>query len=104
MAESFTRSSNGLDYRRNLDSVKDCQNRSLYWKMGGKLVTIEVKKGENVKQRIKQRCGLWLTLLVIILGLIGVGLTRVNAGLYQQTVAQVTHVQTKSRSTTTDEF
>ena len=104
MAESFTRSSNGLDYRRNLDSVKDCQNRSLYWGMGGKLVTIEVKKGENVKQRIKQRWGLWLTLLVIILGLIGVGLTRVNAGLYQQTVAQVTHVQTKSRSTTTDEF
>lgn len=57
MAESFTRSSNGLDYRRNLDSVKDCQNRSLYWGMGGKLVTIEVKKGENVKQRIKQRWG-----------------------------------------------
>ncbi|WP_247652262.1 YibE/F family protein [Lactiplantibacillus pentosus] len=66
--------------------------------------TIEVKKGENVKQRIKQRWGWWLTLVVIVLGLIGVGLTRVNAGLYHQTVAQVTHVQTTDRSTTTDEF
>jgi len=57
-----------------------------------------------VKQQIQQHWGLWLTLIVIVLGLIGVGLTRVNAGLYQQTVAKVTHVKAIDRHATTDEF
>lgn len=57
-----------------------------------------------MKQRIKQHWGLWLTVIVVILGLIGVGLTRVNAGLYRQTVARVTHVQKVNTTATTDEF
>lgn len=57
-----------------------------------------------MKERIQRHWGLYLTLVVIILGLVGVGLTRVNAGLYQQTVAQVTHVTAESHSATTDEF
>ncbi|MFC0423975.1 YibE/F family protein [Lactiplantibacillus plajomi] len=63
-----------------------------------------LKKGEKLKQRIKQRRGWWLTLTVVILGLLAVGLTRVNAGWYRQTVAVVTHVQRENRTTTTDEF
>lgn len=55
-------------------------------------------------QRIQQHWGLWLTLLVITVGLIGVGLTRVNAGLYQQTVAKVTAVKKINHTATTDEF
>ena len=57
-----------------------------------------------MKQRIQQHWGLWLTLIVIIVGLVGVGLTRVNAGLYRQTVAQVTKVQAIDHNATTDEF
>ncbi|AVK62543.1 YibE/F family protein [Lactobacillus sp. CBA3605] len=48
--------------------------------------------------------GRWLTLVVILLGLIGVGLTRVDAKLYQQTVGQVTKVRAINRTTSTDEF
>jgi len=57
-----------------------------------------------VKQWIRQHWQLSLTIVVVVLGLIGVGLTRFNAGLYQQTVAQVTRVRAQSRSSTTDEF
>ncbi|RRK11754.1 YibE/F family protein [Lactiplantibacillus garii] len=53
---------------------------------------------------MQQHWGLWLTLAVVLLGLIGVGLTRVNAGLYRQTVAQVTHVSAVSHTATSDEF
>lgn len=57
-----------------------------------------------MKQRIKQRGGLWLTIIIVVVGLIGVGLTRFNAGFYRQTVAQVTNVTASSRTKTTDEF
>jgi len=57
-----------------------------------------------VKQRIQQHWQLGLTIIVVVLGLIGVGLTRYNADLYHQTVAQVTQVRAQSHSSTTDEF
>lgn len=57
-----------------------------------------------MKQWIQQHWGFGLTLLVVVIGLIGVGLTRVNAGLYRQTVAQVTAVRSGSHESTTDEF
>lgn len=63
-----------------------------------------MKKGENLKQRMQQHWGLWLTLLVVVLGALGVGLTRFNAGLYRQTVAQVTSVKAQSQSSSSDEF
>lgn len=57
-----------------------------------------------LQQRMKRSWGLWLTIVVVIVGLIGVGLTRKNAAWYQQTVAQVTKVQAIQHTATTDEF
>ena len=57
-----------------------------------------------MKQHIQQHWGFWLTILVVMVGLIGVGLTRVDAGLYRQTVAKVTQVQAINKSATSDEF
>ena len=57
-----------------------------------------------MKQQIKRHWGLWLTLVVIVLGLVGVGLTRFDAPWYQQSVAQVTKAHVAKHATTTDEF
>ncbi|MFC6180613.1 YibE/F family protein [Lactiplantibacillus daowaiensis] len=58
----------------------------------------------NLKQQLKRHWGLWLTLLVVLVGLVGVGLTRLDAPWYQQTVASVTKVQANQHNQTTDEF
>lgn len=57
-----------------------------------------------MKQQVKRHWGLWLTIIVVVLGLIGVGLTRWDAPLYQQTVAKVTQVHAINRNSSTDEF
>ncbi|MFD1421300.1 YibE/F family protein [Lactiplantibacillus songbeiensis] len=59
---------------------------------------------KTVKQQVKRHWGLWLTIIVVVLGLIGVGLTRWDAPLYQQTVAKVTQVHAINRNSSTDEF
>nr|WP_137628483.1 YibE/F family protein [Lactiplantibacillus daowaiensis] len=63
-----------------------------------------MRRVNNLKQQLKRHWGLWLTLLVVLVGLVGVGLTRLDAPWYQQTVASVTKVQANQHNQTTDEF